>query len=108
MSEELQRVIESLARRLKRAVAVDDVHFRLLAYTEHGEAVDPIRTRVILGRGAPFEIAQWMRQYHLSRADGAVRIPANQSIGLWNRVAIPVRHQSVHFGYLWLIDADQT
>ncbi len=105
MSEELQQVVEALARRLRRAVAIDDVHFRLLVYTAHGDEADPIRTRVVLGREAPAEVVQWLHRFRLPRADSAVRIPANESLGLWPRVAIPIRHQSVHFGYLWLIDS---
>lgn len=108
MSEELQQVVDALARRLRRAVAIDDVHFRLLVYTAHDDEVDPIRTRVILGREAPAEVVQWLRRFRLARAEGALRIPANEALGLWPRVAIPIRHQSVHFGYLWLIDSDSS
>jgi sugar diacid utilization regulator len=106
MSEELQRVIEALAKRLRRNVAVDDVHLRLLAYTAHGDEVDEIRTRVILDRQAPPAAVEWVRGFQLPRADGPVRIPENAALGFRPRVAIPVRHQSVHFGYLWLIDLD--
>lgn len=108
MSEELQQIIDVLARRLGRAVAIDDVHFRLLAYTAHSDEVDAVRTRVILDRQAPAEAARWVGRFRLTRAVGAVRIPGDESIGIWPRVAIPVRHQSVHFGYLWLIDVDHS
>ncbi len=108
LSEELQQVIEALARRLHRAVAIDDLRFRLIAYTSHSGEVDPVRTRVILDREASPEIIHWIRQFRLPRAEGAVRIPRNDAIEMLPRVVIPVRHQSVHFGYLWLIDVDES
>ena len=37
---DLQGIIDGLADRLRRAVAVDDPHIRLLAHTAHHEQVD--------------------------------------------------------------------
>ncbi|RSD14787.1 PucR family transcriptional regulator [Amycolatopsis eburnea] len=107
MSEDLQRVVDTLARQLGRAVAVDDVHFRLLAYSAQAGPIDDMRARVILTREAPPEGVAWLRQFRLSRAGGPVRLPAAPELGLLPRVAIPIRFQGVQFGYLWLIDADE-
>ncbi|MGW5714998.1 PucR family transcriptional regulator [Amycolatopsis sp. NPDC003865] len=107
MSEDLQRVVDTLARQLGRAVAIDDVHFRLLAYSAQAGPIDDMRARVILSREAPPEGVAWLRRFRLSRADGPVRLPAAAELGLLPRVAIPIRFQGVQFGYLWLIDADE-
>ncbi|SDW79750.1 Sugar diacid utilization regulator [Amycolatopsis xylanica] len=107
MSEDLQRVVDTLARRLGRAVAVDDVHFRLLAYSAQAGPIDDMRARVVLNREAPPEGVAWLRRFRLPRADGPVRLPASAELGLLPRVAIPIRLQGVQFGYLWLIDADE-
>src|SRR5690242_19058662 len=65
VSGERQRIIEVIARRLFRAVAIDDLQFRLLAYTAHGSEVDAVRTCVILDREAPAWTIQWLRRLHL-------------------------------------------
>ncbi|MBB1152218.1 MULTISPECIES: PucR family transcriptional regulator [Amycolatopsis] len=107
MSEDLQRVVDALARQLGRAVAVDDVHFRLLAYSAQAGPIDDMRARVILDREAPPEAVAWLRRFRLPRADGPVRLPAAAEFDLLPRVAIPIRFQGVQFGYLWLIDAGE-
>ncbi|MGW5098054.1 PucR family transcriptional regulator [Streptomyces nodosus] len=106
MLEELQRVVEALAKRLGRAVAVDDLDFRLLAYSAHFGEGDEMRARVILSREAPPEALAWLRRQRLGRATGPVRLPADDDLGILPRVAVPVVYQSVRFGYLWLFDAE--
>ncbi|GAB2480517.1 PucR family transcriptional regulator [Nocardiopsis aegyptia] len=106
MFEELQRVVEALARRLGRAVAVDDLDFRLLAYSAHLGEGDEWRTRVILDREAPPEALAWLRSQRLGRATGPVRLPADHDLGILPRVVVPVVYQNVRFGYLWLFDAE--
>ncbi|MFD6290561.1 PucR family transcriptional regulator [Streptomyces sp. NPDC060205] len=108
MLEELQRVVEALAHRLGRAVAVDDLDFRLLAYSAHFGEGDEWRARVILGREAPPEALAWLRRQRLGRATGPVRLPADNKLGILPRVAVPVVYQNVRFGYLWLIDAERS
>ncbi|MBO1330441.1 CdaR family transcriptional regulator [Streptomyces sp. VRA16 Mangrove soil] len=106
MLEELQRVVEALAHRLGRAVAVDDLDFRLLAYSTHADEGDAWRARVILRREAPPEALAWLRRQRLGRATGPVRLPADNDLGILPRVAVPVVYQDVRFGYLWLFDAE--
>ncbi|MEU6629701.1 helix-turn-helix domain-containing protein [Streptomyces parvus] len=106
MLEELQRVVEVLAHRLGRAVAVDDVDFRLLAYSAHLGEGDEMRARVILTREAPPEALAWLRRQRLGRVTGPVRLPADDGLGLLARVVVPVVYQGVRFGYLWLFDEE--
>ncbi|MGW6793670.1 PucR family transcriptional regulator [Streptomyces chartreusis] len=108
MLEELQRVVDGLAHRLGQAVAVDDLNFRLLAYSAHAGEIDEMRARVILSREAPPEALTWLRRQHLGRATGPVRLPANRGLGILPRVAVPVVYQDMRFGYLWLFDADNS
>lgn len=104
MSEELQRLVDGLAARLGRNVAVDDLGFRLLAYSAQVGEIDDMRARVILTREAPPEAVAWLRAQKLGRASGPVRLPANPELGILARVVIPVSYQGMRFGYLWLID----
>ncbi|MFF4053302.1 PucR family transcriptional regulator [Streptomyces chartreusis] len=106
MLEELQRVVDALAHRLGRAVAVDDLDFRLLAYSAHQGEGDEMRARVILNREAPPEAMAWLRRQRLGRATGPVRLPADDDLGILPRVVVPILYQDVRFGYLWLLDAE--
>ena len=106
MSNELQHLVDALAQRLKRPVAVDDVAFRLLAYSSHsdGNDVDEMRKAVVLTREVPADCLTWLRGYELSKATRPVRLPANPALRTHPRIAIPVRCQGMHFGCLWLIE----
>ena len=104
--EQLQSLVDRLGRRLGRAVAVDDIDLRLLAYSAHEGDIDPVRTQVLLTREAPRDVAAWVRDVHLARATGPVHVPGNDEFGLLPRVAVPVRFQGLLYGYLWLIEPD--
>jgi hypothetical protein len=106
--EDLQRIADQLARRLRRAVAIDDLGLRLLVYTAHMRDVDRVRTSVVFTRQAPPEAAAWVRRFQITRSTGPIRIPANDDIGFLPRVCVPVRHRGLHFGWLWLIDPDES
>lgn len=108
MSEELQRLIDGLALSVGRAVAVDDLDFRLLAFTSHHGQVDAIRQEAILNRQAPESARQFVRACGVARATGPVRLPANDELGMQERVCIPLRSHDRHYGYLWLVDSDQS
>lgn len=108
MLDDLQRLVDGLAGRLNRAVAIDDLHLRLLVYSAHEGPVDPVRAQVILTRRAPKEPAAWVMSFGLNKATGPLRIPANDEFGVWPRLCIPVRCLGIHFGYLWLIDPDES
>jgi sugar diacid utilization regulator len=107
VSDELQLVIEGLARDLARAVAVDDRDLRLLAFTSHSGAVDDARQQAIMTRQAPAKAAAWARSHGISKATKPVRIPANAELGMLPRVCVPLRAHGAHFGFLWLIDPDE-
>jgi len=106
VADEIQRVIDVLASRLGRNVAVDDLSFRLIAYTPHVGDIDDMRARVVLERQAPPEAVAWLQTFRLARATGPVRLPANADLGTLPRVVLPVRSQGIDLGYLWLIDAE--
>lgn len=108
MLDELQRLVDGLAGRLTRAVAIDDVGLRLLVYSAHEVAVDPVRAQIILERRAPAEPAAWVQSLGIRKSTGPMRIPPNNQLGIWSRLCIPIRCQGIHFGYLWLIDPDQS
>lgn len=107
MLDDLQRLVDDLARRLGRAVAIDDPHLRLIVYSAHDHEVDPVRQAVILTRKAPPKAAAWVQSLGIALAEGPIRIPGNDEFGSLPRVCIPMRLHGVRFGYLWLIDPEQ-
>jgi hypothetical protein len=106
--EDLQRVADALAKRLDRAVAIDDANFRLLVYTSHIGEVDAVRAHVVLTREAPPDAAAFARSFGITKASGPVRIPGNPELDLLPRVCVPVQCKGVRFGWLWLIDPGES
>lgn len=106
MAGQLQRIVDSLARRLDRSVAVDDRHSRLLVYSSHVGHVDDVRKESILARRAPEKAWAWAMKFDVSKAPGPVRVQANKKMAMDARICAPVRAHGVLLGYMWLIDAD--
>mgnify|MGYP001055500078 CR=1 FL=1 len=108
LASELQRLVDSLAARLDRAVVLEDRRQRLLAYSQHDEPMDSVRRDSILQRQTTPEVMGWLRRFGITDAEKPLRIPANPALDLLPRVCIPVRHQDLLLGFLWFIDADES
>jgi len=101
---ELQSLVDSLALEIERPVGIDDRQFRALAYSSHGEDVDPVRRASILRRQAPVEVTTWLDSLGLVDADGPAHVPARPDLGMSARVCLAIRFQGTVLGFLWLID----
>lgn len=102
--DDLQRVAETLAARLGRAVAIDDPQMHLLAHTAHDEVIDEHRVASVMQLRAPDVVVAHAMAQGIATADGPVRVPGLPDIALLTRVCIPIRCQGLLLGYLWLID----
>ncbi len=106
--DSVQSIAESLALRLRRSVAIDDVGMRLLAHTAHDEPVDSYRIESIMrrkaGRPAGQTVTEYALQFGIAAAKGPVRIPGSEELESLPRVCVPVRCQNTLLGYLWLMD----
>jgi len=100
---ELQDLVDALAERLGRPVAIEDRRYRVLAYSAHAEPLDRVRLTSILTREAPADVADWLDAQGLARAEAPVRLPDAPHVGMGPRVAVPVRGESV-LGFVWLVD----
>ena len=105
---ELQTIIDALAKRLNRAVAVDDPHLRLIVHTAHAHKVDRHRIASILTRRATEESAQHSFRQGIANAAGPVRVPSVPGMEHMGRLCIPIRCLDMLLGYLWLIDDEET
>lgn len=105
-ADELQGIVDSLAERLGRSVAIDDPSIRLLAASRHFGDEDPVRIRVMLSRQADPALVEYAQSCGIARSGEPVRVPGQAGLGLRPRVCVPIRWSKILLGYLWLIDPD--
>lgn len=106
-SESLQELIDVLAERLHRSVALDDVALNLIAASRHFGDEDTVRVQSILGRGVDPELQAQVLALGIADLDGPHRIEAPVDLGAKPRICAPVRCAGVLLGYLWLIDDER-
>ncbi len=101
---ELQDLVDSLAARIGRSVAIDDHRFRLLVFSSHGHEIDDVRRASILQREAPKPVRDLLEQLGVQNAIGPMRIDAVPELGLRPRICLPIRFDGFLLGYMWLIE----
>jgi PucR C-terminal helix-turn-helix domain/GGDEF-like domain/GAF domain len=106
--DEVQALVEQLSADLDRSVLVDDASLRLLAYSPTLGSDDEVRKTAILTRETPRVIRDLHFAQGIASAIQPVRTAPRPDVGLESRVCVPIRCQGTLFGYLWLIDADQS
>lgn len=100
----LQQVVDRLADRLGRSVAVDDTHGRLVVSSRHFGDEDPLRVYAIVQRTSDPRLLAYFRTHDIYRWTTPGRIPANPELQFKARVCCPVRVHGIPFGHLFLID----
>ncbi len=109
MLADLQSLIEGLAVRLGRGVAIDDPNFRLIVHTAHHGPVDRTRLESILRLKPPDDVLVHLGARHYERmTEEVTRLEAVDSLGMLARVLAPIRSGGHLFGFLSLIDADES
>jgi hypothetical protein len=110
--DDLQDVVDEVARLLGAPATLEDTDFTLLAFAAHplddAAAMDAVRTRSILGRGSTPATRRWFEALGIARAPGPLRTPADPAAGILTRLLLPVRHGGRTLGYLWLLDGGRT
>ena len=106
--DEVQALVEQLSADLDRSVLVDDASLRLLAYSPTLGSDDEVRKTAILTRETPRAVRDLHFAQGIANAVQPVRTAPRPDVGLESRVCVPIRCQGALFGYLWLIDADQS
>lgn len=100
----LQDIVDALAARLARSVAIDDPQFRLLAASQHFGDEDQVRIDSLLRRRVSAENIGFLRSRGIASWQGPSWVPPHAEFGAQGRFCVPVRCRDLLLGYLWLID----
>lgn len=100
---DLQSIVDELAERLRRSVAIDDPSIRLLAASRHFGDEDALRVSSVLNRAIEPDVADRVFALGITRwtRPGIIDVE-----GGLPRLCAPVRCNGMLLGFLWLIDKD--
>jgi GAF domain-containing protein len=101
---ELQALVEDLARRIGAPAVLEDHEQRMVAYSAQDGPIDEVRRDSILMRETRPEVKQWFRQFGIVQASSPLRIPSHPELGILGRLCVPVRFRGRLLGFLFLID----
>lgn len=104
----LQDVVDSLATRLQRSVAIDDPQIKLLAASRHFGDEDRARIQSVLHREVAPENVRYVVSHGISGWHEPGWMPPNDELGVHGRLCAPIRCHGLLLGYLWLIDPEGT
>lgn len=102
----LQQMVDRLADRLGRSVAIDDVRGRLVVSSRHFGEEDSLRVYAIVHRVSDPRVMAHFHAHDIYRWSRPGRLPPNPDIGFKGRVVFPIRDHDILFGHLFLIDED--
>ncbi len=104
---DLQELVDDLAAEIGRPISVEDRRWRLLAHSAHTGATDSVRSTTILTRSAPPAVAAWLESLGVLSARALVDVPPNDALDMAARVVMPVRHEDVLLGFVWVVVGDR-
>jgi hypothetical protein len=104
VAPDLQDLVDEAALVGGAPATLEDRDFTLVAVSAHSRAGDAVRQDSIMHRRSTPEVRRYFESFGIARAPGPVRIPPDPARGLLGRLCVPVRWQSVTYGYLWLLE----
>ena len=103
---QLQELVDSLAAATGMPATLEDRDLNLVVSSGHDDVIDEVRRTSILRRRSSASVQQLFATFGIARAEGPLRIPADEAQGRLARWCLPVRWRRVTYGYLWLLDPD--
>ncbi|MDA0169608.1 helix-turn-helix domain-containing protein [Solirubrobacter taibaiensis] len=103
--EDLQSLVDGLGAALRRAVLIDDLEFRTLAYSPQWGAIDGARRETILMR-APTKAVRDFTMARIASAEEIIRMAGDDRLGIDPRLCVPIRRGRQTLAYIWLMAAD--
>ncbi|WSQ13271.1 helix-turn-helix domain-containing protein [Streptomyces sp. NBC_01231] len=107
-TDEIQQIVDGLAERLGRSVAIDDPTLRLIVASRHFGDEDACRVQAVMLRQLERRITEWVLDHGIVDFKGPGYVPGDPEVGSSRRLCVPLRCHGLLVGYLWLIDDDET
>lgn len=107
-SAHIQLIVDLLARSLNRAVLLDDTAMTPMTFSRQHGTVDDVRMHSLIERTTKPEVMAELRAFIADNADPGVAIPPLPQHGMVARYCVSVRSAGDCFGYLWVIDPQQS
>jgi len=105
-ADELQQLVDRLAKELGRGVIIEDRGQRLIAYSAHLGEADDLRMAAIMHRRSPKPVRDWLRTLKIDDLTSWARIPANPALGMEQRICVPIRFNDETLAMIWVIEGD--
>ena len=103
--ENLQALVDGLGAAMRRAVLIDDLEFRTLAYSPQWGAIDGVRRETILMRG-PTRAVRDFTMAQIASAEEVIHMRGDAQLGVDARLCVPIRRDGQTLAYVWLMAAD--
>lgn len=101
-SADIEGLVEEIAVSLGRGLSLEDVDGILLAYSSNQPHADKVRVNFLLSKKVPSDVSAWQLSHGVAVAVRPVAIPANQALGMFGRVCVPLLVRGYRVGYLWV------
>ena len=98
-----ERTVTRLAAEIDLPVVLEDAAQQPIAYSPHDDLTDAIRRETILRRSTSEVVVDHFRAYRLAEQDRPFVIPGDDAREVLPRLCVPIRHQEVNLGYLWVL-----
>lgn len=104
--KDIQTAVDQLADKFNTSILIEDLQQFPIFWSTRGE-VDPIRQATVLYRNVEPEVADVVTKFNLPEATSPIRIPDLPHLGMWSRIATPIKDKKKVVGYLWVLDPDK-
>ena len=102
--DRLQQLLDELAERLHRSIAIDDVQISLIGSSRHYGDEDPVRVRSLVSRKPDQQAIDFILTQGIMSLHKPSWIDGNDSLELAPRLCVPLRADGELMGFMWLID----
>lgn len=99
-------LVEFVSQIVKNPVTIEATNFELIAYCRSVEMMDPARQGTILSKKVPDNIVNYLTDSGIVKtienSNEAISIPANDEIGLSQRVVCAIKYKGKLLGHIWV------
>lgn len=104
MIDSLSGLVEDLAQRIGRSVAIDDASLRLLAHSSHFGDVDPARMGSLVGRRVSGPLRDYVMSRRIQGWTQPTELTAVPELGMERaRLGYPLRSRYELLGIMWVV-----